>query len=210
MSPILAKADSGAASCYICITDAACLSNTKSYTVPSVLLPDAGSIQPSKMVQLTLSSKLSKQAQAATALLALRSSSLISLGQLCDNNYIILLDKEQMYTIKEDESLLQGKRNLIDGLWDILIHKSIMQEEYYEEPQRHGLTYTTPKNNSIKQYTSTEKPKKEEKNFFHIFDGLNTLIDVNICETLCNKQLKEEIRQSLKVNLQPKINVILR
>ena len=61
-----------------------------------------------------------------------------------------------MHAIKEDEVLLQGKRNLTDGLWDIPIHKSIIQEKHYKEPQRHGLTYTTPKTNSIKQYKRTE------------------------------------------------------
>ena len=109
------------------------------------------------MGQLMLSSKLSKEAQTATALPALKISSLISLGQLCDENCVILLNKEKMYAIKENEVLLQGKRNLIDGLWDIPIHKNIVQENSYEEPEHHGLTYLRQKNDFIKQCTSTEK-----------------------------------------------------
>ena len=70
-----------------------------------------------------------------------------------------------MYAIKENEVLLQGKRNLINWLWDIPIQKSRVQENSYEEPERHGLTYSKQKNNFIKQGTSTKKPKKEENMF---------------------------------------------
>ena len=209
-STIFAKADSGATSHYIRMMDAACLKNTKSYKGPAVLLPDAGSIRPSKMGQLSLSSKLSKQAQTATALPMLKSSSLISLRQLCDDDCIVLLNKKNMYAVKEDEVILQGKRNLTDGLWDIPIHKSTINKENYLEPQCHGFPYATPKNNNVKQNIRTEKQKTEKKDFFRVFDGLNKLIDVNECEHLCNKQLKEDTRQYLKVNIQQKLNVILR
>ena len=43
-----------------------------------------------------------------------------------------------------------------------------------------------------------------------MFYGLNKLIDVNGCDILFNKQLKEETRQYLKVNIQQKLNIILR
>ena len=55
-----------------------------------------------------------------------------------------------MYAIKEDEVVLRGKRNLTDGVWDIPIHKSTIDKEHHEEPQRHGLTYVNPKNSYIK------------------------------------------------------------
>ena len=106
------------------MTDEACLKNGKKYRGLAVLLLDAGSIQPSKIGQLLLSSKLSKEAQTTTTLSELKSASLISLRQLCDNYCIVLLEKENMYAIKEDEVVLRGKRNLTDGLWDIPIHKS--------------------------------------------------------------------------------------
>ena len=53
--------------------------------------------------------------------------------------------------------ILQGKRNLTDDLWDIPTHKRTIDKENYKEPQRHGLIYTSPKNNSIKQYIRTDK-----------------------------------------------------
>ena len=92
------------------MTDEACLKNTKKYTGPAVLLLDAGSIKPIKIGQLLLSSKFSKETQTTTGLSQLKSASLISLRQLCDNYCIVLLEKENMYAIKEDEVVLRGKK----------------------------------------------------------------------------------------------------
>ena len=77
--------------------------------------------------------------------------------------------KGNIYAIKKDEVILQGKLNQSDGLWDIPIHKNTIQEETYAKPQSHGLTYAVTKNNHIQQYIRTNKQKKEKKNFFHIF-----------------------------------------
>ena len=232
----MAKADSGATSHYIRIADSVCLKNKTSYNGPAVLLPDAGSILPTHKGQLSLSKKLSKRAQTATALPELRSASLISLGQLCDDKCTIILDKKKMYAIKDKEIILQGDRNLTDGLWDIPIHKYDIDENNYKKPDQHGLSYlqtesckyklnmcnlatksckyklnmcNTKKNLCIYN-TTTNKQKKENEPFFRVFSGLNKLIDVNECDFLCNQQLKEDTRQYRKVQLQPKINVILR
>ena len=53
----------------------------------------------------------------------LPSASLISLGQLCDDNCIDILDKHKIQVIKESQVVMQGYRNLEDGLWDIPIKK---------------------------------------------------------------------------------------
>ena len=169
------------------------------YAGPAVILPDAGSIRPTKMGQLSLSKKLSKQAQSATALPALKSASLVSLGQLCDDDCVVLLNKRKMYAIKDDEVLVEGNRNITDGLWDIPISKNHIQENNYEEPRHHGLSYDLPKTNAIIQSSTTEQPKEDDRNFFRIFYGLNKLIDVNECELLCNKQQKADTRQYQKV-----------
>ena len=50
---------------------------------------------------------------------ALKSASLISLGQLCDDNCHILLTKSHLHTIKNGKTILTGYRNPRDGLWDI-------------------------------------------------------------------------------------------
>ena len=151
-----------------------------------------------------------KQAQTPTMLPELKSASLISLGQLYDNNCIVLLEKENIYAIKEDEVIPEGDRNCTDGLWDIPIPKSTIDKDHDVEPQCHGLTYTSPKNNNIKQCIRTDKQKKEKKDISHMFDGLNKLINVNECEFLCNKLIKEDTRQYLKVNIQQKLNGLIR
>ena len=68
-----------------------------------------------------------------------------------------------MYTIKKDEVILQGKLNSSDGLWDIPIHKTTIQDETYAKSQSHCLPYVVTKNNYIKQYIRTKKQTKERK-----------------------------------------------
>ena len=51
----------------------------------------------------------------------LSSSSFISLGQLCDDGYIIGLHKKMLIAIKHDKIKMEGYCNSKDGLWDILL-----------------------------------------------------------------------------------------
>ena len=85
------------------------------------MLPDAETISSTLKGQLSVSTKISKIAQTATALPALKSSSLILLGKLCDDNCTVILDKKRLLAIKEDEIILRGRRNYLDGLWNIPI-----------------------------------------------------------------------------------------
>ena len=159
------------------------------------MLPDAGTIAPILQGQLFLLNKLSLQTQRATALSKLKSSSLISLGQLCDDNCTIVLDKTKMLAIKEDEVILRGRRNYLDGLWDILIGKTRIKSENYKDPPHHGLQYKQVTNNVKKQMTQKTTKTKKKNDFFPIFSGLNELIEVNECEYLCNTQQKTDAQQ---------------
>ena len=99
---IFAKGDSGESSHYIRLKDtSSCLQNIESYEGPEVMLPHTGTIAPTLKGQLSLSNKLSKQAQTATSLPALKSSSLVSLGQLCDDNCTVIFDKHKLLAIKK-------------------------------------------------------------------------------------------------------------
>ena len=53
----------------------------------------------------------------------LKSVSLISIGQSCNDNCNVLLSKKNTYAIKQNEIILEGTRNHFDGLWDILVTK---------------------------------------------------------------------------------------
>ena len=69
-------------------------------------------------------------AQTATVLPALRSASLISVGQICDDHCTMVFNKDKVLTAKDDkikiqveekDVLFQGNRNKNDGLYDIAI-----------------------------------------------------------------------------------------
>ena len=46
-----------------------------------------------------------------------------------------------MYAIKEEHIILEGDRNIMNGVWNIPIHKKIVQEKTYRKHIQHGLTY---------------------------------------------------------------------
>ena len=48
---------------------------------------------------------------------ALKSSSLLSLGQLCDDNCTIVLTKPTIYIIKNDKIIITGTRDFNNGMW---------------------------------------------------------------------------------------------
>lgn len=63
------------------------------------------------------------------------------------------MDRENLYAIKtkninmhvdEKNKFLHGKRNQIDGLYDIPIIKTALQHNNCILPSRHGLLYRTP------------------------------------------------------------------
>ena len=64
-------------------------------------------------------------------ILSLQSSSLISLGQLCDDNCNVVVTKDHLHAIKNGRIILQGKRNLHDGIWDIPLQKHPHQKAAY-------------------------------------------------------------------------------
>lgn len=51
----------------------------------------------------------------------IKSSSLISLGQLCDDGCTAMLNNKEIGIDKINTMILHGKRNWTDGLWDIKI-----------------------------------------------------------------------------------------
>ena len=89
---IISEGDSGASTHYWQEADAACLTNVRPYNKPSVILPDSDTIAPLKKGVLPLSSKLPIAAKMTTVLPYLKNSSLISLGQVCDDKCTVILD----------------------------------------------------------------------------------------------------------------------
>ena len=49
----------------------------------------------------------------------LKNASLISLGQLCDDDCKVFLDKRKLAVYKNDKLIIHGSRNYSDRLWDV-------------------------------------------------------------------------------------------
>ena len=54
---------------------------------------------------------------------SLKTGSTVSIGQLCDDDYISLFTKYDVKTIKNNKVIINGKRNN-HGLWDIPLKKT--------------------------------------------------------------------------------------
>ena len=83
--------------------------------------PDMTILKATQKGQLPLGNQLSKKAKEAAVLKDLNSASLISFGQLCDDDCQVLLDKHECRVTKNQKLIMQGWRNKNDGLWDIPI-----------------------------------------------------------------------------------------
>ena len=98
---------------------------------PTVTLPDNSTITANKKGILPLSSSLTPKASTAHLLQDLQSASLILVGQLCDNDCRVQFSKQDMKVYKNNKLIITGKRNRLDGIWDILITKndSILRQQ---------------------------------------------------------------------------------
>ena len=63
--------------------------------------------------------KLTPQAQSTQIIPAITNSSLLSIGQLCDDNCTAVFNKRDLKNYKDNDIIVKGQRNLHDGLWDI-------------------------------------------------------------------------------------------
>ena len=82
-------------------------------------LPNKEIIQSSQQGILPLST--GTKANTALLLPNLTNSSLLSIGQMCDDDCVAVFIKHAMHIYKNAKIILLGQRNNIDGLWDIAI-----------------------------------------------------------------------------------------
>ena len=87
------------------------------------MMPNNVSVVVRHIGTLNTSTRLSNIATEASILPGLNSASLLSIGQLCDDNYNVTFYKHKMEVYKNDEKVLIGVRNKEDGLWDVPIKK---------------------------------------------------------------------------------------
>ena len=72
---------------------------------------------------LPLHDLLSTTVKQASVLEGLSNASLLSIGQLCDDNCIAIFDKQNLHVFKNGQCIVKGIRNWTNGLWDINIKK---------------------------------------------------------------------------------------
>ena len=84
-------------------------------------LPNNEKIEITKEGILPLNLKISAEGRKASVLPGLQNTSLLSLGQLCDDYCTIALRKSDMKVYKNNNLVLKGIRNVAYGLWDAQI-----------------------------------------------------------------------------------------
>ena len=115
-----AKADTGASKTFIKQAHISKLQNIRRLQLgPTVLLPNNESLVASHQGQLQFNDCLSDTAKTAYVLPGMTNESLISIGQLCDDDCIAIFSKNDLNIFKNKKLVLQGKRNKTDGLWDV-------------------------------------------------------------------------------------------
>ena len=114
-----AKLDSGASRHFFKTEHAKFLTNVQPIkNGPIAHLPNNTTVQASHKATIKLHENISKMASEVLIFPNLQNESLISIGQLCDDDCIIIFTKEKFYVTKNGLCLYHGDRNKSDGLWD--------------------------------------------------------------------------------------------
>ena len=201
---IIAKGDSAASNHYWREEDKKVLDNIEDFAGPKVVLPNNSTIGVTKIAQLPFSTDLSDRAKNAMILPGLKSASLVSIGQLCDDGVNVVFNKTKLVAIKNNKIILQGTRNLSDGLWDIPIHKKHITSDNYPPPNIHPGIYSA-KPPPVQKGTISSKniPKTQEvlrpPNYLRKLDHL---IQDNIDYIDIDKQLKQD-NKTVKIQIRP-------
>ena len=120
-SSVKATFDSGASGHYLRPSDINIAHDITSELGPTVTLPNLQTVTATKKAQLPLSTSLPLAAQSAHILPSLQSATLLSVGQLCDNDCDVVFLKDKVHVlpssnemkelINKTASILQGERN---------------------------------------------------------------------------------------------------
>ena len=158
---------------------------------------------------LPLSDELSNKAKTAMILPNLRSASLISMGQLCDDGCDVHFNEHALVVMKNKKVVMRGIRNRRDNLWDIPIQKRTISPQNYALPvHRPALhkKYTIDKKCVPKRRNAQKIAQKANATIAIFRNELNQfedLTDINFLDNQIKKLQKEQNKTYCKVNLQP-------
>ena len=146
---------------------------------------------------------MSEEALQATIVPSLKSTSLISLGKLCDDGCEVKLNSKTLQATKNNKIVVTGIRNHQDGLWDIPVWKEKLQDNHFVAPKAHGGMYAMKVNRRrwIPPPKPPDSPVKttSSNKWMHDFDEL---IEDNKWDTSIKYQMREDRRECLNVIIQ--------
>ena len=228
--------DSGASGHYVREEDEPFVTNIETCLGPIVTLPNAAKIQSTKKSLLPLSSKLTTKGQTGYILPDLKSSTLISTGQLCDdqcdvvfreNTVHVLQNKQAMDNfLSNQESILTGSRNRLHNLWTTTfpIVKTNLQSNNCILPPTHAALYCS-KTNIPSPTKKLPYSKKAPQPSHSPFSSMESLIDDNAFDCALAQQVRldrltnvstsssypfHDLHSIIDDNVLPQANVILR
>ena len=130
----MAKADTGTSQHYFKNTDPAIINKLQKVPhITDIQLPDNSTIETSHVGILLLHQSLANRAKQVQILPKLTNTSLLSIGQLCDDNCTALFLKHNLHVFKKNQLVLKGIQNYLDGLWDVTL------------PQHDNINHISPR-----------------------------------------------------------------
>ena len=157
---VTAKADSGASCHCFKKSDEVILNNLQhDSNGPTLLLPNLQTIKANRKGSLPIN--LSPAATSANIFNEddLKNASLISLGQLCDDDCKVFLDKHKLLVYKDNKKIIHGSRNRSDGLWDVHFPTKKITKHYANQALK--------KNNKLNIIIHKDKSKQELAAYLH-------------------------------------------
>ena len=123
---------------------------------------------------LPISRSLSIHAKKSHIFVVLHSASLISLSQICDDDYIVNLDKNIFNIIKDRKLILKGHRNNTYGSWDVLIPRPFRHHDHaiITRYKKKNITYSLS-SWILLQPQSKNFPEGDKNGNFLTCPGLN-------------------------------------
>ena len=178
------KCDSAASDHYVRPKDAHCLTNITEIPSRPIILPDRSTISATHQGQLPLHPSITTHGRTAKILPLLKSSSLISIGKLCNDNCDVTFNKQSMFVNKNDNTIMVGKRNFSDDLWDtqLPVHKMALHADNYIPPSDYSTLYHKSVTPSIITDSIPIKKQKRVNLLLEPFGDMHSLIEHNACD----------------------------
>ena len=207
----IAKGDSAATHHYWHEKDMPILKHLRHAIGPSVQLPNDKFLPCNQQGEIPSSDFLTAIGKNAMISPGLKSSSLMSLGQLCDDDCTIILAKQKSFVMKNRKVIITGTRNSHDGLWDIPMSTKIQNN--CTAPPSHSSLYCHPQRTSKPpKPLSTQRGNNPHRKIVNAKYNVNTTRMPHLNSVL-QHQIQRDAKAFKAVNITPKnhkLNVIMR